>query len=350
MTASQIKVLVMAPHLGADHAYISQVDPRVEVLDGNRAFRAELVEQKRAAGPIPPDAPSKEQRDRLLSEADVLLVAFPVPPRLVGRATSLRWAHHTQAGVSNLLRSDLWTSPVMLTSSRGAVSVTAIAEYGIAGVLHFARGLDTASRRAPTAVPSRADYHLTSVAGATIGIVGLGGIGREVARLARALGMRVVGTRRSATRTAVNLDGADLVLPAAQLLELAAQSDYVVVCSQLTPETEGMFDHQFFAAMKTGCVLINIARGEEIVEEALIDAIKSGHVRGALLDVYDGELAGKAPRPELLNLPEILLTPHVSGAGDTAGTEPVKRLFVDNLRRFLHDEPLLNLVDRSRGY
>jgi phosphoglycerate dehydrogenase-like enzyme len=308
-----------------------------------------LVEQGLAPAPAPPHAPSKTQRDHILAEAEVLLIGYPVPPRLVDRAPSLRWAHHTQAGVSNLLGSDLWTSSVPLTSSRGAVSITAIAEYAMAGIFHFARGLHTGVRLDPAGALSRDHYHLSTVAGATVGVVGVGGIGQEVARLARAVGMRVVGTRRSVVAPETDRDGV-IVLPSSQQLELAAQSDFVVVCSQLTAETKGMIDGRFFAAMKPGAILINIARGEEIDESALIAAVTSGHLGGALLDVYEGELAGVPPRPELLELPEIILTPHISGSGDRASAEPVKRLFADNLRRFLGGEPLRNLVDRARGY
>jgi phosphoglycerate dehydrogenase-like enzyme len=345
-----IKVLVMAPHLGSDLGYIRAVDPRVEVLDGNRAFQAELIEQERAPGPLSPDAPAKAERDRLLSEAEVLLVGYPVPPRLADRATSLRWAHQTQAGVSNMLGSDLWASPALLTSSRGSVGVTAIAEYVMAAVFYFARGLDTANRQKAAGTFGRQGFHMTTLAGATLGVIGLGGIGQQVGRLAQAVGMRVIGSRRSVSEAQANVDGADLVLPASQLLELVGQSDFVAVCSQLTPETRGMIDGRVFAAMKEGSVLINIARGEEVDEVELVDAIRSGHVRGAVLDVFDGELSGHPPRPELLEFPEIILTPHISASGERSGAEPVRRLFVENLRRYVHGEPLLNLVDRTRGY
>jgi phosphoglycerate dehydrogenase-like enzyme len=350
MPGEVVKVLVMAPHLGSDLGYVTDVGSGVEVLDGNRALGAELVEQGQRPGPMPSGAPSRSERDRMLAEAEVVLMGFPVPHRLVERAASLRWAHHTQAGVSNLAGSDLWTSAVPLTSSRGAVGVTAIAEYVMAGVFYFSRGLDTATRRGPGATFDRDGYRMTTVAGATIGVVGLGGIGQQVARLARAAGMRVMGTRRSVTEAQLDSDGADVVLPSAQLLEMAAQSDYLVVCSQLTTETRGLIDGRVLAAMKPGAVLINIARGEEVDEAALLEVIASRHLRGALLDVYDGELAGEPPRQALLETPEIVLTPHISAAGDAGSAEPVRRLFADNLRRFLNGDPLLNLVDRARGY
>jgi phosphoglycerate dehydrogenase-like enzyme len=350
MGSAPVKVLVMAPHLGSDLTYVAEVDPRVAVLDGNRALSAELVEQKLSSGPLPADAPSQGERDRLLSQAEVLLLGYPVPPRLADRAPSLAWVHHTQAGVSNLFRSDVWTSSVPITSSRGSVGTTGIAEYVLAGVLYFARGLDTATDRQAGRGLSRDSYRMRSVAGSTMGVAGLGGIGQEVARLGRALGMRVIGTRRSVVAAQTNTDGADVALPASQLPEMAAQSDFLVVCSQLTGETRRMINQEVLAAMKPGSVLINIARGEEVDEAALVDAVRSGHLRGALLDVHEGELAGRPPREELLDLPQIVLTPHVSTSGDPAGVEPVKRLFAANLRRFLNDEPLVNLVDRSRGY
>jgi phosphoglycerate dehydrogenase-like enzyme len=200
----------MAPHLGTDLSYVTDVDPRIDALDGNRVLSAELAEQGQRAGPVPADSPSKRERDRMLAGADVLLVGYPVPLRLADRATALRWVHHTQAGVSNLVRSDLWTSTVPLTSSRGAVAVNAIAEYIMAGVFHFARGLHAATRTPPEGVLNRDRYHLAPVAGSTLGVVGLGGIGGAVARIARAVGMHVVGTRRSVT---VNFDFGRLPRP-----------------------------------------------------------------------------------------------------------------------------------------
>ena len=111
-----------------------------------------------------------------------------------------------------------------------------------------------------------------------------------------------------------------------------------------------MIDAGVFAALKPGAVLINVARGEEIDEDALIKALASGRLRGAVLDVYDGELAGRPPRRGLLELPEVLLTPHISGRGDSATAEQTPQLFADNLARFLASPELINTVDRDRGY
>jgi phosphoglycerate dehydrogenase-like enzyme len=324
-----VRVLVVAPNLGRDLTWVSEIDSRVSVIDGNDIGAA---------------------RDAILAEAEVLLVGFPVPSELAARAPGLRWAHHTQAGVSNLHSSDLWTSSVLLTSSRGYVTATAIAEYVIAAAFHFASGLHEATRQKSAREFIRASYDLRTVAGSTMGVVGLGGIGGEVARLARLVGMRVIATRRSATAAQENVDGVDLLLPADRLSDLAAESDVVAVCTQLTVQTRRLIDARAFAAMRPNAVLVNVARGEVVDEEALVRALQHGRIRGAVLDVYEGELDGRPPRRELVELPQVVLTPHISGVGDTAGRERAKELFAENLRRFLDDQPLINVVDRNRGY
>ena len=330
--AGTVTVVVIAPALGDDLQWIADVDPRVEVINGSAIARG------------------AEGREQLLADAEVVLVGFPVPGRIAAHAPALRWAQQTQAGVSNLHATDLWDSGVTLTSTRGSVSSTGIAEFVMAGVYYFARGLAEATRQKAAGEFGRHGYDLRSVTGATMGVVGLGGIGREVARLARAAGMTVLATRRSAEQAQPDADGVDLLLPAADLVKLAEASDYVAVCAQLTSETRQLLGAPVFAAMKPGAVLINVARGELVDEDALVAAITSGRLRGALLDVYDRELDGAPPRPELTELPQVILAPHISGRGDPSGLEPARRLFAENLRRYLDGRPLLNQVDRARGY
>jgi phosphoglycerate dehydrogenase-like enzyme len=340
----EINVVVIAPILGRDLSFVSDVDLRVRVFDANFAA------QGHRAGSGGPAAPGAGQLSAILAQAEVLLVGFPVPGNLIARSPRLVWAHHTQAGVSNLVGTDLWGSEVTLTSSRGAVAATAIAEYALAAAAHFARGLHEATRQKAAGQFTRHGYQMLSLRGATMGVIGLGGIGQEVARLSRAAGMRVIGTRRSVTAPLPDAGGADLVLPADRILEVAAESDFLVVCSQLTAETRGFINASVFAAMKPNAVLINIARGEEVDEDALVEAVTTGRIRGAVLDVYAGELAGRPPRPELTGLPQILLTPHISASGDMNMAEPLRRLFAENLRRYLDGQPLRNVVDRARGY
>jgi phosphoglycerate dehydrogenase-like enzyme len=341
---SEVNVAVIAPVLGPDLSFVTEVAPRVRVFDANFAAPG------RRPGSGSMAAPAADPLAAILAQAEVLLVGYPVPEGLAARSPRLVWAHHTQAGVSNLAGTDLWASQVTLTSSRGSVAATAIAEYVLAGAAHFVRGLHEAARQKAVGQFARAGYQMLTLRGSTMGVIGLGGIGREVARLSRAVGMRVIGTRHSVTAPLADADGADLVLPADRILEVAAESDFLVVCSQLTAETRGFINASVFAAMKPDAVLINVARGEEVDEDALVEAVTTGRIRGAVLDVYDGELAGRPPRPELTELPQILLTPHISGSGDTNMADPLRRLFADNLRRYLNGEPLLNVVDRARGY
>ena len=340
----EVNVAVIAPVLGRDLSFVTDVDPRVRVFDANFAAPGHRAGSGRCGG-----ARLRVWRS-ILAQAEVLLVGYPVPEGLAAMSPRLVWAHHTQAGVSNLAGTDLWASEVTLTSSRGAVAATAIAEYALAAAAHFARGLHEAARQKAAGQFTREGYRMLTLRGATMGVIGLGGIGREVARLARAVGMRVIGTRRSVTVPLPDADGADLVLPADRILEVAADSDFLVVCSQLTAETRGFINAAVFAAMKPDAVLINVARGEEVDEDALVDAVTAGRIRGAVLDVYDGELAGRPPRPELTGLPQILLTPHISASGEANMAGPLRQLFADNLRRYLDGQPLLNVVDRSRGY
>ncbi|HEY6496684.1 MAG TPA: NAD(P)-dependent oxidoreductase [Trebonia sp.] len=339
-----VNVVVMAPILGRDLSFVSDVDPRVRVLDANFAAPGQWAGPGDKAGPGPDPLAS------ILARAEVLLVGYPVPDGLAALSPRLAWAHHTQAGVSNLVGTDLWRSQVTLTSSRGAVAATAIAEYALAAAAHFARGLHEAARQKAAGQFTKDGYQMLTLRGATMGVIGLGGIGQEVARLSRAAGMRVIGTRRSVTAPLRDVGQADLVLPSDRILEVAAESDFLVVCSQLTDETHGLINAAVFAAMKPTGVLINVARGEEVDEDALIDAVGAGRIRGAVLDVYDGELSGQPPRPGLVELPQILLTPHISGRGDATMAEPLRRLFAENLRRYLDGQSLLNLVDRGRGY
>jgi glyoxylate/hydroxypyruvate reductase len=341
-----VNVIVMAPILGRDLSWLEGVDERVRILDANHAVLRRTATGDPGASPNA-NAPEVSE---MLARADVLLVGYPVPPNLAARAPRLKWAHHTQAGVSNLVGTDLWSSPLPLTSSRGIVGARPIAEYALAAAFYFARGLQEGSRQKAAGEFTRDGYGGITVRGATMGIIGLGGIGREVARMSRALGMRVVATRRSITAPQHDDEDVDLVLPAEGILEVAAESDFLVVCSQLTEETRAMINASVFAAMKQGSVLINVARGEEVDEEALLKALRDGRIAGAVLDVYDGELLGRPPRPELAETPEILLTPHISAGGEALFIEPLKQLFVDNLRRFLDGQPLLNVVDRERGY
>ena len=288
---------------------------------------------------------TRAERDGLLAGAEVVMVGFPFPLDIRARAPRLRWVHQRPAGASNMLRGDLWDAGVVVTSSRGRAHNLPIAEYVLAGVLHFAKGFRVAETERAERRFRAADYAPVQLAGKTACVVGAGGIGREVGRLFAAVGMRVVGTRR---RAAPPDDVFTEIRGAGGLHDLLAESDYVAVCCQWTPETEKLIGARAFAAMKDGAVLVNIARGEIVDEEALVAALAAGKLRGAALDVYVGEF-DHAPDPCLWSDPRVLLTPHVSAASDVSSHRGAE-LFVENLRRYVAGEPLENVIDWDRGY
>jgi D-2-hydroxyacid dehydrogenase (NADP+) len=338
-------VLVCASIMGRDLSPIRALEPSIRLIDGNEVFEA--YNKARSA---PDEASKRAALDVLLGQADVLCMSFPMLRDVMAPSKRLRWLHHTQAGVSNLWTSDVWAAEgVTITSGRGYVRPTAMAEYCIAGAMSFARAVHDGELDRANARFDRSHYKPKRIEGSTMGVVGLGGIGKEVARLSKALGMRVIATRRSAESRQENVDNADVLLPAADLAQLFAESDFVSICTQLTRETTHLINRDMFNATTRPIVIANVSRGEVIDEDALLEAIAAGQVRGALLDVYEGELAGKPPRPELWDASQVVLTPHIS-TGGTTSDDSFMRLFVDNLQRYLKGEELLNVVDRERGY
>lgn len=345
---SPINVVVCAPIMGRDLGPIRAVDPSLRVIDANDAFIA--YNRTRAHASDDEAEAAESQLNELLAEADVLCMMYPMLDTAVARAPQLRWLHHTQAGVSNLWSCDVWgRDDIVITSGRGHVRPTAIAEYCIAAALCFGRGLHDGYLDKREGRLDGSHYSPLRIAGATMGVIGLGGIGKEVARLAKALGMRVIATRRSQTSPQQSVDGADLLLPAEQLSRLAAESDYITVCTALTCETERLLDADFFASVQRRPLVINISRGEVMDEDALLAALDADRLRGAVLDVYAGELERKPPRDEWLEHAKVVLTPHISGLGAKSDTSFMD-LFCENLRRFIGNRPLLNLVNRARGY
>jgi phosphoglycerate dehydrogenase-like enzyme len=284
----------------------------------------------------------------VLSTAEVILGGFPFPLDLRARAPRLRWFHQVVAGASNLLRGDLWGSGVLVTTSRGHGNTRPMAEYVLASFLHFARGLPQAHRDQQRHGFDHRTYRPILLQGKTVCVVGAGGIGQEVARLCAAVGMRVIGTRRQVLPAASLPPGFTRLESAACLHALLAESDCVAVCCQWTRETTKLIGREAFAAMKPGTILVNVARGEIIDEEALIAALAAGKLRGVALDVYVGEFE-HPPDPRLWDDARVLITPHISGGTDVRQHRGID-LFCDNLRAYLDGRPLANVVDWERGY
>ncbi len=302
---------------------------------------------------------SPEEMKPLLKDVEILYTFwFPFDPAEV--APKLKWIQLSSAGVDHLLDSPVMKSSVTITTTSGIHAVP-IAEYVFAMMLALVKklplALDYQKRRE---WPSHRNQVLVSeeLRDKTIGIVGYGSIGREVARLARAFGMRVFATKRHVeinTDRGYRLPGVgdpegalvERLYPNSSLRDMLSLCDFVVVTAPLTPETYHMIGPEELAAMKPSAYLINIARGAIVDEAALVEALRNGKIAGAALDVFEQEPL--PPESPLWELPNVILTPHVS-AITPKYDDRATALFAENLRRYLEGKELLNVVDKSLGY
>ena len=288
---------------------------------------------------------TKEERDKLLNDAEVILVGFPFPLDLRARSPKLKWVHQRPAGASNMLRGDLWKSDIVVTSSRGYAHNLPIAEYTIATMLHFAKDLHLPEQERKTKQLNARGYNITQLSGKTLCVLGAGGIGTEVGRLASALGMRVLGIRRNASN---HIDGFERVASQDQFKSILSESDYLAICCQWTGETEKLINDDTLEVIKDNSVIVNIARGEIIDEDALVRALAKNKIKGAALDVYVGEFE-RPPDNRLWDDNRVLITPHISAASDI-NTHRGNELFLKNLKRYMANETLENIIDWNRGY
>jgi phosphoglycerate dehydrogenase-like enzyme len=256
-------------------------------------------------------------------------------------ARDLRWIHVAAAGVDTVLFPELVESDVIVTNSRGVFD-QAIGEYVLGLMLAFEKDLPgTIARQRRRAWEHRETGML---GGRTAVVVGAGGIGRAIGRLAHAVGMRVIGVARTARPRDPDLG---TVVPASELASVVGDADYLVIATPLTPETHGMIGASVFARMKPGARLINVGRGAIVDEGALLGALRAGRIAGAALDVFAREPL--PPDDPLWDAPGVIVSPHMSG--DFAGSlEGLAALFRANFARWRRGAPLLNVVDKRRGY
>ncbi|UCE31205.1 MAG: D-2-hydroxyacid dehydrogenase [Burkholderiales bacterium] len=268
-----------------------------------------------------------------------LAQARSVVEALTGPDATVRWMHFLSAGREGFEAVGL-PQRLQITWAAGGVSPT-VAEHAMALLLALARRIPevvalTAARRWDRSVVTRA----ISLEGRTMAIVGMGHVGRELARRARAFGMRVV----AATRTPRLDPLLDEVSPIGQLHAVLARADAIVITIALAAQTEHLFDRAAFAACKPGALLVNVARGGVVEQGALLEALRQGHLGGAALDTTDPE-----PFPAedpLWEAPNLLVSPHYAGGGSQPSMDRLAEVAAENLRRLIAGQPLVNLVSR----
>jgi len=281
------------------------------------------------------EKPSAEQMAR--TEA---LMAYTAVPGLLPKMPKLRWVQVMTAGVENWLALPDLPSKLVLTCARGT-HTESMPENIIAGLLYVAKPYAIAAEN-----HKRGKWVHTvaqPLTGKTLGILGLGVIGQEVARIAAALGMRVIGTKRRPGE----VPHVSEVLPPERTPEVLAQSDFVLLLLPATPETDNFVNAERLAMMKPGAWLLNFGRGHLIKDDDLVAAVKARKIAGAVLDVFRQEpLPGDHP---FWTTEGILVLPHIGGPHPQRDRF-VARLFAENLGRFLDGKPLREVVDRRTGY
>lgn len=334
---NSINVLLVASLHEECKRQIAAVSPGINLLD--------------AAGPWkPPDKVtpdrfqniSSEKLDAFLPQAEVLYGYTP-PKDLVSRVPRLKWFQTMLAGVDHFLDADLVNSKIVITNMSG-IHAAPVAEFALAFMLMFAKQapfcfLNKIEKKWERFIPML-------LRSKTVGIVGLGSIGKEVARLSRALGMKVIATRRSA-RQGDKTRYVDLLVPRDNLTMLLSQSDFVVMTLPYTRETDRMIGGKELRAMKSTAYLINVGRGDTVDEEALVRALEEKRIAGAGLDAFTVE-----PLPanhRLWELPNVIISPHASGRMENYDMI-ANEIFCENLRRYVSGKRLLNVVNKKRGY
>ena len=332
-------LLGFPPNPSAAHvARLEDVSNEVEVITSSYV-EDDARRLARSKSTVAPSELTNEQR-AAFARAEVVL-AWDIPVDVRDLAPNLRWVQAIGAGVEHFRGAQL--DDILVTNAVGVAAVP-IAEFVIGRLLAVWKRFDEladAQRRHRWELLFGRTFE-----GSTLGVVGLGAIGTAVAERARAFGVRVLGVRRRHVPGATS-PFADEVFGAEQLYEVLAQCDAVVLAAPSTPETTDLFDAAAFAAMRPGSVFCNVARGALVDEDALVDALESGHLGAAIIDVAKQEPL--PPESRLWDAPRLYLSPHSSASLDRY-LDSIFDLFTDNLRRYVNGEPLRNVVDLTAGY
>jgi phosphoglycerate dehydrogenase-like enzyme len=287
--------------------------------------------------------PDRDEMSAVLD--DVEIATALVPASLLVTAPRLRWLHAWGAGVDGVLRQPGAIERDFILTTTSGIHAVQMTEHVLAVLLAFARRLPDAMR----AQAARTWRHMEraevfELAGKTLLLIGLGSIGRHTAQIAAALGMRVLGVRRTPSGS---IPGVERVAGIEDLHDLLPEADFVVLMTPLTSETRGLIGERELRLMKRDAYLVNVARGGVVDEAALIRALRAGWIAGAGLDVFEHEpLSSDSPLWEMAN---VMITGHYAGVTPAYEARAFE-VFLDNLQRYRAGQPLRNVVDKRRGY
>jgi phosphoglycerate dehydrogenase-like enzyme len=288
------------------------------------------------------DTEAVAKLNALLPKAEVAF-GLKFPDNMIERAPNLKWIQVFLAGIDGFKTKGLLPDHIVFTKTAG-IQGTTMAESIMARMLMFAKQMPTYFQQKLSKTWERSES--ITLRDKTLGILGLGNVGKELARLGKAFGMRVIANRRSAKKVG-RARNVDLLLPSSQLHQLLAESDFVALTLPLTPDTQKMIGKAEFDVMKNSAYIINISRGQIIDEEALTSALIQKLIAGAGLDVF-----GIEPLPQesvLWDMPNVIISPHIAASMD-GYPELATELFCENLRRYISGKKLLNVVDKKTGY
>ena len=356
---SRVTILVASP-LEAEHAArIEATDPRVSVLYEPGLLPVPRYPADHTGVPRALSAAGLDRWSSLRVQADVSFdFDWQAPAEMARNCPRLRWVQGTSAGIGRFLeRTGLARSSLVFTTASG-VHGTPLAEFTLLGLLHFAKGGPELARWQQERHWER--HAGRQVAGSRVLLVGLGGVGRAVARLLAAAGVQVVGAGRTErggsqhggshhgrSQHGRDVPGVASYVPVQQLGRVLPDVDALVLACPLTAQTRHLIGERELALLRPGAVVVNISRGQVIDEDALIAALRGGHLGGACLDVFATEpLPASSP---LWGMPNVIISPH-SASTVAAENGLLTDLFTDNLRRWLDGRPLRNVYDRAAGY
>jgi phosphoglycerate dehydrogenase-like enzyme len=344
MMTAAVNVLIASP-LEAEHAdRIAAADSRVNLLYEPALLPVTRYPADHTGMARDLDPTALASWAALRAAADISFdFDWQAPGRIVANCPRLRWVQATSAGIGGLLdRTGLIKSPIVFTTAAGVHGVP-LAEFALLGLLHFAKGMP---RLASHQAERRWDLHATRpLRGSRVLLVGLGGVGREVARLLAAAGVHVTGAGLPGKR--YEIDGVRDYVADTGIGDVLCSVEALILACPLTERTRHLIGERELALLPPGAVVVNVARGAVIDEKALVGALEAGHLGGACLDVFETEPL--PPGSPLWAMPNVIISPH---SASTVADENrlLTDLFVENIGRWLAGEPLLNVFDKDAGY